>query len=144
MAPSQKTKILNQEQRVEKDPIVAQEKIFLPSVEEVMALFSKIRIDIVDINILRAFYLTGKQPPLDTVPWCFPILYKGFKEKNITQAGSHGFYLKVEKLRKAGLIKKLKRTSPALYEPDDVIKYVIRRSVLMWLANRGLKVSSEK
>lgn len=141
MSSSQKPEMLLEERQAIQR---LQEEIFLPSVEEVLVLFSKIRVDLVDINVLRAFYMTNKQHPYDTAPWCFPILFKGFKEKNITRTGRMGFYKKVEKLCKAGLITKLKRTNPVIFEPVDEIKYVVRRSVLMWLANRGLRVSDKK
>ena len=49
------------------------------------------RLDFIDVQIIRKFYVTGKDFPHDTQPFCFPILYREMKVSNHLKIGIEAF-----------------------------------------------------
>lgn len=125
-------------EKVETTPTIKPKKKI--TVQGVLKLLRMLRKSPIDINILRCFYITGQDPPLDTCAWCTPVLYKKLKEDLELETDYPNFYEKVRKLEKHGLIFKLKRTNPSVYQPVEEHKYIIRKAVFTWLAKNGFKL----
>ena len=114
-----------------------QEEQFLPSVEEVLKIFVDMRAKLFDMSILKKFYDTGKNSPMDTCGWCLPILYADMKKQFELKITPEGFRKKLKRLEKYKFIKKIPRTNPSVYEPEPEIRYVVRQAVILWLIKRG-------
>lgn len=111
------------------------------SVEDVLKLFSSMKISLVDMSILKKFYMTGKPSPFDTSGWCFSILFNEMKKQLDLETGYNNFYHKVVKFERNGLIKRAAPScNPVVFNPIERIKYVIRKAMIVWLAKRGLKM----
>jgi hypothetical protein len=75
------------------------------------------RLDFLDIQILRKFYISGKEYPLDTQPFCFPILYQEMKTTYKIKVGLEGLRKRMDGLVKLGLLEKIKHSNPVSYSP---------------------------
>ncbi|MEM5790571.1 MAG: hypothetical protein QXP77_00760 [Candidatus Aenigmatarchaeota archaeon] len=75
------------------------------------------RLDFIDIQILRKFYMTGREFPNDTQPYCFPLLYKEMKVNNKLKIGIEALRKRLNNLVKLGLLEKVKHSNPTGYRP---------------------------
>ncbi len=93
------------------------------------------RLDFLDIQILRKFYMTGKDFPYDCQPHCFPILYREMRTVNKLKIGVEGFRKRLERLVGSGMLLKIKHSNPVSYEPlrdkDLFVKAVITKFFLI-------------
>lgn len=100
------------------------------------------RLDFLDIQILRKFYMTGKNFPYDTQPYCFPILYKEMKTNNHLKIGIEALRKRLNNLVATGLLKKVRRSNPVNYVPvrgkEVFIKEVITKFFLINGLNKFL------
>ncbi len=94
------------------------------------------KLDLLDLSILRKFYVAGKEP-FDIKPYCLPVLYSEMK-KNGLKICRRSFEYRLKKLVKLGLLKKVERTNPSIYEPMFEIKTFVRKLIFLVLAKNGL------
>ena len=96
------------------------------------------KLDFLDIQILRKFYTTGKEFPLDTQPYCFPILYKEMKEMNRLKIGLEALRKRVENLVKHGLLIKVYNSNPATYIPVKGKEQLVRAVIMKFFLINGI------
>jgi hypothetical protein len=75
------------------------------------------RLDFLDVQVLRKFYMNGKDFPFDTQPHCFPILYREMKTTQKIKIGSEGLRKRLDVLVGIGLLEKIKGSNPISYSP---------------------------
>lgn len=93
------------------------------------------RLDFWDIQILRKFYVTGKEFPFDTQPYCFPILYRELREAHRLKVGAEALRKRLHCLVRHGFLEKVRKTNPTTYEPirgkEDVVRAVVMKFFLI-------------
>ena len=83
------------------------------------------RLDFLDIQILRKFYITGKDYPFDCPPFCFPLFYSEMKTIHRLKISSDALRKRVNNLVELGLLIKVKHSYPTNYEPiRDKIMFI--------------------
>lgn len=85
------------------------------SVDGVSRLAEKL--DFLDVQILRKFYMCRGDFPFDTQPYCFPILYQEMKTAQQTKIGLEGLRKRLDALVGLGLLEKVKHSNPVSYSP---------------------------
>jgi hypothetical protein len=96
------------------------------------------RLDFLDIQLLRKFYATGKDFPLDTQPHCFPILFKEMKDAHHLQIGSEALRKRLDNLVRVGLLDKIKNSNPTNYTPLGGKEQLIRAMIMKFFLTHGL------
>jgi hypothetical protein len=96
------------------------------------------RLDFLDVQLLRKFYMTGRGFPFDTQPYCFPILYREMKETHRIKIGVEGLRKRLVGLTKSGFILRVGRTNPANYEPIKGREKLVRAVVMKFFMIHGL------
>lgn len=96
------------------------------------------RLDFLDVQILRKFYSTGKEFPLDTQPHCFPILYKEMRDNNHLQIGSEALRKRLDNLVHVGLLGKICNSNPTNYTPLAGKEQLIRAMIMKFFLIHGL------
>ena len=72
------------------------------------------KLDFLDIQILRKFYMTNEKFPNDSQPYCFPILYREMKTQHKIKIGSEALRKRLDTLTKLGLLQKIKHSNLSL------------------------------
>ena len=96
------------------------------------------KLDFLDVQILRKFYMTNREFPLDTQPYCFPILYREMKETNRLKIGKEALRKRLGNLTECGFIEKVGRTNPANYEPVSGREKIVRAVIMKFFMIHGL------
>jgi len=96
------------------------------------------RLDFLDVQILRKFYMTGKDFPFDTQPYCFPILYREMKETNRLKVGVEALRKRLSNLVVCGFLEKIGRTNPTNYKPVKGKEKVVRAVIMKFFMIHGL------
>lgn len=96
------------------------------------------RLDFLDVQILRKFYMTGKEFPFDTEPHCFPILYREMKDAHHIKVGPEALRKRLSGLVKCGFLEKVRRTNPANYEPVKGREKLVRAVIMKFFMIHGL------
>jgi len=96
------------------------------------------RLDFLDIQLLRKFYITGKDFPFDTQPYCFPILYKEMKESRQLMIGIEAFRKRLDNLTKLGLLEKIHNSNPTNYFPVNGKEQFAREIIMKFFLINGL------
>jgi hypothetical protein len=96
------------------------------------------RLDFLDIQILRKFYTTGKDFPLDTQPYCFPILYKEMKEVHHLKIGLEALRKRLDVLVRVGLLGKVGSSNPTNYIPAKEKEQFVRAVIMKFFLINGL------
>ena len=93
------------------------------------------RLDFLDIQLLRKFYMNGKEQPFDLQPHCLPILYREMKVTHRVKIGLNAFRYRLNNLVKLGVLDRIYRSNPALFTPvrdkDSFVKAVITKFFLI-------------
>jgi len=97
------------------------------------------RLDFTDIQILRKFYLLENDTPVDSQPYCFPILFKEMKSLGQIKIGIEGFRKRLNMLEKFGLLKKVKNSNPTIFLPVEDKKEVVKAVIKRFLFINGLE-----
>lgn len=105
-------------------------------VEKVNELVEKI--DFIDVQILRKFYMTGREFPNDTQPYCFPLLYREMKVNNRLKIGMEALRKRLNNLVKLGLLEKVKHSNPTGYRPVRDNVELVRGVILKFFILNGL------
>lgn len=96
------------------------------------------RLDFLDVQLLRKFYATGKDFPLDTQPHCFPILFKEMKDAHHLQIGAEALRKRLDNLVRVGLLDKIKNSNPTNYIPIIGKEQLIRAMIMKFFLMHGL------
>ena len=96
------------------------------------------RFDLLDVQILRKFYATGKEFPYDTQPWCFPVLYLEMKVSHRLKIGQEALRKRLDNLTRLDLLEKVNNSNPANYFPVKGREILIRASLVRFFALNGL------
>jgi len=96
------------------------------------------KLDFIDIQILRKFYMTGKPFPNDTQPYCFPLLYKEMKTSNRLKIGMEALRKRVNRLVELELLEKIKHSNPTSYKPIREKVEFVRGIILKFFILNGL------
>jgi hypothetical protein len=96
------------------------------------------RLDFLDVQILRKFYSTGKEFPLDTQPHCFPILFKEMKDSNHLQIGAEALRKRLDNLVRVGLLVKIHYSNPTNYTPIIGKEQFVRAMIMKFFLTHGL------
>lgn len=123
---------------------ITQTELIIPQIDVDKLI---VRLDKTDIMLLRYFYVTGKPFPDDTMGYVLKILVDDYKAKHGSGKDlSYGALRKrLENLRALGLVEKIPRTNPAIYNPIDPIANDIRRLILRFAAELvGVELNSKR
>jgi hypothetical protein len=96
------------------------------------------RLDFLDIQILRKFYVTNKPFPNDSKPWCFPLLFREMKDVHHLKIGLEGFRKRLDKLVRIGLLGKIKHSNPVSYTPIQGKERFVRLVITKFFLIHGL------
>ena len=96
------------------------------------------RLDFVNIQLLRKFYMTGLDFPQDTQPHCFSVLYMEMKTIHKLRIGQEALRKRLDKLVSMNLIEKAGRTNPANYFPLKGNEQLVRAVITKFMMNNGL------
>ena len=96
------------------------------------------RLDFIDIQILRKFYMTGKEFPNDTQPYCFPLLYNELKNTHHFKIGIEALRKRLNKLVSMNFLIKVKHSNPTSYEPVSGKENFVRAIILKFFMVNGL------
>ncbi|MEM0480859.1 MAG: hypothetical protein QXQ14_01595 [Candidatus Aenigmatarchaeota archaeon] len=97
------------------------------------------RIDFLDVLILKKFYVTGKEFPNDTQPYCLPILYKELISQNNVKISLEGLRKRLNSLVNIGLLTKIERTNPSIYYPVREKEEVVRKIIVKFFERFGFE-----
>jgi len=96
------------------------------------------KLDFLDIQILRKFYMTGKKFPLDTQPFCFPMLYKEMKESHHLKIGREALRKRLGNLVRTGFLLKVKQSNPTSYFPVKGTEQLVNATITKFFLMHGL------
>lgn len=96
------------------------------------------RLDFLDVQILKKFYMTGKEFPLDTKPFCFPILYREMKTNHHLKIGLEAFRKRLNNLVHLKLLEKVKHTNPTNYIPVKGKEHLVRATIIKFFVLSGM------
>lgn len=107
------------------------------SIDDVVLKLAE-RLDFIDVQILRKFYMTGKEFPNDTQPFCFPLLYREMKTTHHLKIGIEALRKRLDALTRAGLLIKIKHSNPTSYGPVRGKENFVRVVILKFFLINGL------
>lgn len=96
------------------------------------------RLDFLDVQLLRKFYSTGKEFPLDTQPHCFPILFKEMRDNNHLQIGTEALRKRLDNLVRVNLLGKIQNSNPTNYIPVAGKEQLVRAMIMKFFLIHGL------
>jgi len=96
------------------------------------------RLDFLDIQILREFYMTGNDFPFDSQPHCFPILFRNMKMNHRLNIGVEALRKRINRLAKYNFIEKIDRCNPTNYLPVKGREEFTRAVILKFFLLHGL------
>ena len=104
--------------------------------ENAIALAEKL--DFLDIQLLRKFYMNGKDQPFDLQPYCFPMLYAEMKVNHKIKIGIEALRKRLNNLVKLGLLQKVTHSNPTNYTPSVDKGHFIRAVITKFFVLNGL------
>jgi len=116
---------------------LAAEQVMKSDFEQATMLLAE-KLDFLDVQILRKFYMTGKDFPFDTQPFCFPILYREMKDSHRLKIGMEALRKRLNVLMKAGFLEKVSGSSPTNYLPTAGKEQLVRAIVTKFFLINGL------
>lgn len=96
------------------------------------------RLDFIDIQLLRKFYMTGKDFPNDTQPFCFPLLYREMKTSNHLKIGIEALRKRLNCLVHLNLLIKIRHSNPTNYAPVEKKEKFVRVVITKFFLIHGL------
>ena len=114
--------------------MLAVEQVMKSDFEQATMLLAE-KLDFLDVQILRKFYMTGKDFPFDTQPFCFPILYREMKDGHRLKICQEAFRKRLDNLVASGFLGKIRGSNPVNYEPardkDKLARAVVTKFFLI-------------
>ena len=96
------------------------------------------KLDFLDIQLLRKFYMNGKEQPFDLQPYCFPMLYSEMKVNHKIKIGIEALRKRLNNLVRLELLEKIKHSNPTNYGPVGDKTYFIRAVITKFFVINGL------
>lgn len=96
------------------------------------------KLDFLDIQLLRKFYMNGKEHPFDLQPYCFPMLYSEMKVNHKIKIGVEALRKRLNNLVKLDLLEKIKHSNPVNYGPIGDNVYFTRAVITKFFVINGL------
>ena len=96
------------------------------------------KMDFLDIQILRKFYVTGKEFPHDTQPFCFPILFREMKVNHHLKIGIEALRKRLNNFVDMEMLEKVKESNPTNYMPVAGKEQFVRAVVTKFFLIHGL------
>ena len=96
------------------------------------------RLDFLDVQVLRKFYMTNRQFPNDTQPYCFPVLFREMRTNHHLKIGMEALRKRLGTLVRIGLLAKIKHSNPTSYSPVTGKEQFVRAVVLRFFIVNGL------
>lgn len=96
------------------------------------------RLDFLDVQLLRKFYMNGKEQPFDLQPYCFPMLYNEMKVNHKIKIGIEALRKRLDNLVKLSLIEKVRHSNPTNYGPRTEKTYFVRAIITKFFVINGL------
>ena len=96
------------------------------------------KLDFLDIQLLRKFYMSGKEQPFDSQPYCFPLLYNEMKVNHKIKIGMEALRKRLNNLVRLTLLEKIKHSNPTNYSPVVDKKNFIRAVITKFFVINGL------
>ena len=96
------------------------------------------KMDFLDIQLLRKFYMNGKEQPFDLQPYCFPLLYSEMKVNNKIKIGMEALRKRLNNLVKLSLLEKIRHSNPTNYGPLVDKTYFVRAVITKFFVINGL------
>lgn len=96
------------------------------------------RLDFLDIQILRKFYMNGREHPFDLQPYCFPMLYNEMKVNHKIKIGVEALRKRLNNLTKLGILEKIRHSNPTNYNPLVDKSYFIQAVITKFFVINGL------
>lgn len=96
------------------------------------------RLDFLDIQILRKFYMNGREQPFDLQPYCFPMLYNEMKVNHKIKIGVEALRKRLNNLTRLGILEKIRHSNPTNYNPLVDKSYFIQAVITKFFVINGL------
>lgn len=96
------------------------------------------RLDFLDIQLLRKFYMNGKEQPFDLQPYCFPLLYNEMKVNHKIKIGVEALRKRLDNLVRFNLLEKIKHSNPTNYCPVVDKNHFVRAVITKFFVINGL------
>ncbi len=96
------------------------------------------RLDFLDVQILRKFYVTGEEFPRDTKPYCFPILFSEMRVQNNLKIGLEALRKRLDNLVGLGVLEKIKNSNPTNYFPVNGRENLVRAMIAKFFISSGI------
>lgn len=96
------------------------------------------RLDFVDIQLLRKFYMNGEEEPFNLQPYCFPILYSEMKVNHKIKIGLEALRKRLNNLVKLTLLEKIRHSNPTNYSPVRDKNEFVRAVITKFFVINGL------
>lgn len=97
------------------------------------------KLDFLDVEILRKFYVAGDKFPDDIQPYCFPILYLEMRNNNDLKIGIEALRKRLDNLVKFDFLEKVNKANPTIYYPVKGREALIRLIIVKFFALHGLQ-----
>ena len=104
--------------------------------ENALALAEKL--DFLDIQLLRKFYMSGKERPFDIQSYCLPILFNEMKITHKMKIKLNAFRYRINNLVKLGLLTKVLKSNPSVYLPFKDKEIFVRKIITKFFVLNGL------
>jgi hypothetical protein len=121
---------------VPKEPLETTTEVMPSGVDKIMMLADKL--DFIDVQLLRKFYMTGREFPADTQPFCFPLLFKEMRESHHLKIGIEALRKRLNSLERLGLVLKVNHSNPTNYTPVRGLEQAIRAVITKFFMINGL------
>lgn len=96
------------------------------------------RLDFLDVQLLRKFYMNGKDQPFDLQPYCFPILYSEMKVNHKIKIGMEALRKRLNNLVRLGLVDKIRHSNPTNFGPVVDKSHFVRAIIAKFFVINGL------
>lgn len=96
------------------------------------------RLDFLDVQLLRKFYMNGKEQPFDIQSYCLPILFNEMKITHKMKIKLNAFRYRINNLVKLGLLTKVLKSNPAVYLPLKNKEMFVRGVITKFFILNGL------
>lgn len=96
------------------------------------------RLDFLDIQLLRKFYMNGKEETFNLQSYCLPILFNEMKLTQKVKIKLNAFRYRINNLVKLGLLTRVLKSNPAIYLPLENKEMFVKTVVTKFFVLNGL------
>ena len=96
------------------------------------------RLDFLDVQLLRKFYMNGREETFALQSYCLPILFNEMKVAQKMKIKLNAFRYRINNLVKLGLLTRVLRSNPAIYLPLRNKEMFVKTVVTKFFVLNGL------